>query len=811
MVREEWKRLFHNKILILVIAAIIVIPTIYTTLFLGSMWDPYGQLNNLPVAVVNNDQPVMYRDKRLAIGETLVKDLKDNGSLNFHFVDATEAVNGLKSGTYYMVITVPSDFSANASTLFDETPKKMQLNYETNPGKNYIASKMSDSALLKIRDSISEEVTKEYTEAIFSEISDAGSGMQEAADGASKLRDGASDAAEGSDTLTKNLKKLADSTLTFEQGSEELTVGIQKYSDGVQAADEGAKEVAKGLHTLQTSSAEGTEDLYEGTKSLLDGVEQYTDGAAQAQAGAKQLSDQSAALNQGIAQVAGGVSSLKNGADAELAGLRQLSSSLGSQLSEGASDIQAVQGGLHDLNDGIGNLAESVAQLNAVAGSMDAQTLSAAVSQLNDKVQELAQNADVLLPASGEAIEGLTNGLSDVKTALDRTGSADMGLIQGMQAVDAGLGSISAGLTGTDGLVTGIAKYTGGVDTISAGLTKLNASSGDLLDGAKELRSGAKTLSSELSDGIEQLRDGADELADGTDQLALNSATLLSGAQELQSGAAKISDGGNKLYDGSKDLNGGLQSIADGADELQTSLADGADTVNSMEKGDDTVSMFAAPVETEKTEASTVQNNGHAMAAYMMSVALWVACIAFCIMYPLNEYEGELRSGMSWWLSKVSVAYGIAIVQAIVMVLMLMKFNGFAPSDLGKTLLVACIASIAFMSIMYYFNVLIGKVGSFLMLIFMVVQLAGSAGTYPLEISGTLAPRLHPYLPFSYTVDAFRKAISGAGGVTGELAVLGGIVIVFSLFALWVFQRRAKRLKEGKRILLNYFEKAGLA
>ncbi len=813
MVREEWKRLFHNKILLLVIAAIIVIPTIYTTLFLGSMWDPYGQLNNLPVAVVNNDQPVTYRDKRLAIGETLVKDLKDNGSLNFHFVNETDAVNGLKSGTYYMVITIPSDFSANASTLFDETPKKMQLNYETNPGKNYIAAKMSDSALVKIRDSISEEVTKEYTEAIFSEISDAGSGMQEAADGALKLRDGANDAAEGSDKLAKNLKKLANSTLTFEQGSEELTVGIQKYTDGVMAADDGAKEIAKGLHTLQTSSAEGTEELYDGTKSLVDGVEQYTDGVAQAQAGAKQLSDQSATLNQGIAQVAGGVSSLKNGADAELAGLKQLSSSLGSQLSQGASNIQAVQGGLHDMKSGIGNLAESVAQLNAASGSMDAATLSAAISQLNEKVQELAQNADVLLPASGEAIEGLADGLSDVKKALDRTGtgSADMGLIQGMQAVDAGLGSVGTGLTATDGLVNGIKKYTGGVDTVSAGLTKLNASSDDLLDGAKELRSGAKTLSGKLSDGIEQLRDGADQLADGTDQLALNSATLLSGAQQLQSGAAKISDGGNKLYDGSKDLNDGLQSIADGADELQTSLADGADTVNSMEKGDATVSMFAAPVETEKTEASTVQNNGHAMAAYMMSVALWVGCIAFCLMYPLNEYEGELRSGTRWWLSKVSVAYGMAILQAVVMVFMLMKCNGFAPADLGKTLLVACIASIAFMSIMYYFNVLIGKVGSFLMLIFMVVQLAGSAGTYPLEISGALAPKLHPYLPFSYTVDAFRKTISGAGSITSELAVMGGLVIVFSLFALWVFQRRAKRIKEGKGILLNYFEKAGLA
>ena len=54
MVRQEWKKLFHNKILLLVVIAVIAIPSIYTTLFLGSMWDPYGKADKLPVAVVNH-------------------------------------------------------------------------------------------------------------------------------------------------------------------------------------------------------------------------------------------------------------------------------------------------------------------------------------------------------------------------------------------------------------------------------------------------------------------------------------------------------------------------------------------------------------------------------------------------------------------------------------------------------------------------------------------------------------------------------------------------------------------------------------
>lgn len=810
MVREEWKRLLQNKILILVIAAIIAIPTIYTTFFLGSMWDPYGELKNLPVAVVDNDQPVIYRDKRLAIGETLVENLKEDGSLDFHFIGADEAKSGLENGTYYMVITIPSNFSANASTLFDKSPQKMQLAYETNPGKNYIAAKMSDTALQKIRDSISKEVTKEYTQALFSEISEAGDGMQEAADGAAEIRDGASDAADGSDELSKNLKKLAESSLTFAQGSEELTVGIETYTDGVEAADEGAKEIAKGLHTLQSSSAKGTAELYDGAKALDDGVEEYTDGVAQAKAGVEQLAGKSADLVQGTAQIAGGITTLKAGVDAELAGLQELSGQLGQQLSGGASQMQAVENGLSNLENGISELAANMAMLSEAADSLDEQTLAQSILQLNEKMQELGQSAGQLLPASGQMIEGLADGLSNVKTALDRTGE-DMGLIQGMHAVDAGLGSVSAGLTEADGLVSGVKSYTDGVAAVYAGLTQLTDNSADLVDGAAELRSGVRTLKSELSDGIAKLRDGADELADGTDELAANSATLVSGANDLQDGAVQISSGGYKLYDGSQELGDGLNTLKDGADTLQTSLADGASSMNSIETGDDTIDMFAAPVESEKTEASTVANNGHAMAAYMMSVALWVACIAFCIMYPLNEYEGVLRSGGNWWLSKISVAYGIAVVQAVVMVLLLGKFNGFAPVDFGKTLLIAGLTSIAFMSIMYYFNVLIGKVGSFLMLIFMVIQLAGSAGTYPLEISGELAPKLNPYLPFSYTVSALRKTISGVGSLQTELMVLYGMIIVFSVLSLLLFLIRARRIKAGKQILLNYFEKAGLA
>ena len=208
MLKLEWKKLLSNKLMLVVIVAIIAIPTIYTTLFLGSMWDPYGNMDKLPVAVVNEDKPVEYEGETLNIGKEMVENLKEDSSLNFSFTDKERARQGLKDGSYYMVITIPEDFSANAATLTREKPEKMELSYETNPGTNYIASKMSETAMEKIQSSVREEVTRTYAEAVFEQIGKAGDGMEEAADGSGKLQEGTRELASGNEQIEENLQVL---------------------------------------------------------------------------------------------------------------------------------------------------------------------------------------------------------------------------------------------------------------------------------------------------------------------------------------------------------------------------------------------------------------------------------------------------------------------------------------------------------------------------------------------------------------------------------------------------------------------------
>lgn len=861
MIKQEWAYLRKNKILLLVFLAIIAIPTIYTTLFLGSMWDPYGKVDHLPVAIVNEDKPVTYNDETLEVGNEMVDSLKDNDSLDFHFVSSKEAKDGLKNGTYYMVITIPEDFSANASTVLDEHPQKMELDYETNPGTNYIASKLSETALNKIRTSVADTVTKTYTETVFDQIVTVGEGMAEASDGAGQLADGAIQLADGNNTITTNLNVLANSSLTFKNGADTLHVGLKQYTDGVAQLNDGSKELKDGLSTLNSGAsalASGVSQLSSGSSSLAAGLNQYTSGVSTAQAGADTLDKSSISLTAGVTALKTGVDTLVSKNNALNQGVAAISNGLGNIISEidqmSAStpetttevsaqpvDTSSASANASATSDALSTASsnnqalisaiensslseEEKSSLKALANNTQTsiETASSNVSATKDSISELPTSTSSSTTttqsgsASSDALSTLKGQLTFMKNQID---DEQTGLASGIKNYTDGVKKIQTGLDGdgtlaNPGLVNGIKAYTNGVSTLNTGLTTLNNNSSSLTSGVGQLNSGLTSLNKQtpvLTSGVSQLSNGSAQLYAGTGKLTANSAALISGSSQLSDGAGKISDGAAALADGSSTLGDGISQVKDGADTLASSLADGADEVTSIHADEETTDMFSSPVEDNGSKLTNVKNNGHGMAPYMMSVALWVAGIAFSIMYPLTKYHDQLKSGFSWWASKASVLVILSIADALLMIGCLHFFNGFAPKEMGKTMLVASFASLAFMSIMYFFNAALGKVGSFLMLIYMVVQLAGSAGTYPVELSGSFVPSIHSFLPFTYTVDAFRSTIAGGTSIMPCMIMLILITVVFSVLTVLLFERRAHKIKAGKPTLTDLLEKLGLA
>ena len=452
------------------------------------------------------------------------------------------------------------------------------------------------------------------------------------------------------------------------------------------------------------------------------------------------------------------------------------------QLQQGAAQLQTV---LTAYTAGVGQAAAGSAELADPASGLPAlqagaQQLSAGtdslvtgLTQLEDGTARLAQQAPLLTGGIAQAASG--------GAALQQQGTAV--LRQGADQLNGGLAALA---TGSGDLQNGMNSLNGKLPALTDGISRLQQGTGDLKNGTAQLEDGAAALTR-------------------------NSPALNEGAAALTGGADQIQDGARQLADGSGELAEGIQQLTDGAGTLQDSLADGAAEIRGTNTGDAAAEMFAAPVTTTESQLTRVANNGHGMAPYMMSVALWVGCIAFSLMYPLTEYAGKLKSGFAWWLSKASVLYTIAVAQALVMVGALHAINGFDPARMGQTLLVACVASVTFMSVMYFFTNLLGKAGSFLMLVFMVIQLAGSVGTYPLELSGSFVKYLHDWVPFTYTVTAFRRAICGGESVRGCLVYLAVWLAVFTLLTIVVFAVRARRIRAEKPTLMVWLEAHRLA
>lgn len=706
MLRQEWKKLFSNRILLVVTAAVIIIPAIYTTLFLGSMWDPYGNVGKLPVAVVNHDRPAVLDGRTLHIGKDLAEELKGNDSLDFCFPSEEDAEKGLETGRYYMVITIPEDFSENAAALTAPSPEKMVLQFKTNPGTNYIASKMGETAMKELKNSIREEVTRSYAQVMIDKAAEAADGVAQAVDGIQNLDTGASSLA---------------------GGIAEAGEGGEKLASGTAAADESMVSLSKGLSVLE----EKTSGLPAAASALDEGAGALTDGAQ--------------SISQGLDTLSTGVSDLQEGADALSAGLNAVTG-------EGGAQSAQLRSGAAALRDALGAIISTMP--TADSGPAD---IPVELSDLAAELSALQQQAAAL----SQGIDAYTAG-------------ADT-------AADAGLQ-----------LAAGVTQLQAGVDSLRSGMSDLNS-------GIISLRSGT----SSLAESAPALTEGITQAAGGAEQIQQQ------GTLALRLGAADLDNGLGQLGEGAADLKNGTSLLASEAARISSETEIFSD--GSREQREEIVDMFAAPLEIEEEQVTYVADNGHAMAPYMMSVGLWVGCIAFCLMYPLTSCPGKPGSGVKWWLSKASVLAVTAVLQAAVMLGALAFFDGFEPERAALTALTACAASVAFMSVMYFFTSLLGRVGSFLMLVFMVVQLAGSAGTYPLEISGSFVPYLHKWVPFTYTVTAFRSTISGGEDISGCLFFLLALTVVFTVLTVLEFRIRAARIGRGDRTLIGWLEAHGLA
>lgn len=782
MIKAEWKNIAKSTWLKIVLCAIMIIPMIYACVFLGSMWDPYGQTDQLPVAVVNKDKEVEYNGSTMDIGKQLSDKLSKNDSMDFNIVSSTKAQKGLKDGKYYMVITIPENFSKNATTLLDDDPQTMMLTYTTNPQTNYIATKMDDSAMAKVKAEISSTVTKTYSKILFKNVKTLSKGFNTAADGSQKLSDGVATASEGNKTITENLNTLASSALVFNDGADSLVKGLSAYTEGVSTAKAGAQQLDNNSATLNNGAAQlksGSSQLLSAVKAaekqLSDGLNQNAEQLNTLTQKNNEMDESSKQLSQALTQIQAGIDD-NNLVENNLQAAKKLDSMV-SVMTTAIGTMNTNADKLDKLAAAEKAKAESIQatqpllaqqlMLQATSHATQAQTLRQVASQLinqvntsdlkqlttllygnaevlknqstaNAKTQELLAGSQQLATANNSAVNSLVSNLKTVQANMKGT-SNSVGMVGAVSQIDEGLGTLQSGLK----------TYTGGVKQVNNGL--------------------------------------------GT--LASNNKTLNSGASQLADGALKISSGSNQLAAGSATLGEGLTTIGDGTNTLTSSLKDVSKKSN-IKSTNKTYKQMSTPVDTQKKEITNMPNNGHAMAPYMMSVALYVACMALSLMYPFGKGMTTTDSPVKFLLAKATVMVPLSIVQALILYFSLRGFCGFTPARPGLCIAFMLLLSLAFMAFIAFVAIAFGRIGEFIALIFMVFNLGASAGTYPLETAPHWYTVLHPFVPFTYSVNGFRSVIANATAVpTTEILFFVGLLVVSVLLTYLIVRHRSKTHK----------------
>lgn len=798
MIKNEWKAIKSNRLMLITFIGMLFIPLLYAGFFLKSVWDPYGKTDNLPVAVVNLDESVTFEGNKLDVGNELVKELKKNTSLDWNFVSAKEAQAGMDDQKYYMVLTIPKDFSANAATLLDNQPKKMELRYETNDSLNYIGAQIDKTAAGKVQNQVSESVTTAYLNAITSQFSTLKSGLVQAADGSNKLADGTEQLQSGNEQITSNLQKLAAGSLTFSDGINSLSVGLSQYMGGVQQVDQGVTTLNSGVRQLSgqlPTLSTGVQALNSGAQQLQQGVTKYTQGV-------DTLQQSSAKAAAGYSN-AGSELSSKGGQLADA--VHTMNTTLTGSLTQSADQLGTLATSLHQLSDlsngiqanlaGGSGAAAATAQTTTVSG--DSTQVRAAIDELNTEQflnlspeEQAAVLADVRgkLSQAADAIDTpqTVTVNQPATTAVSADVQAQMAQLSGgLQAVaaktDQTVGALQQGNTqiasqlkqldeSSRAFANGVTAYTSGsadaFNGIAAGAQQLSDNGQALNNGAAGVASGTQQLGEKtpaLMAGVSQLQNGTQTLQNGTNELVSKNGQLSSGTSQLVNGVGTLSSGSTQLAEGSQTLGSGIATLQSGTTELADKLTEGSKAASEANLGKSVIKQIAAPTTLKHAEYSKVPNYGHALAPYVLSLALFMGCIVFNYIYPIRKVSMNGKSATAWWASKVTVglvaAIGMGLIESGAMLLL-----GLQVDHLGEYFAISLMAAISFMFLVMFLSMLLDNIGRFIAVILLVLQLAGSGGTFPMQTTGPFFNAIHPYLPMSHSILGLRQAITSGFG-----------------------------------------------
>ncbi|MGV0794402.1 YhgE/Pip family protein [Mycolicibacterium sp. XJ1819] len=218
------------------LVTIVMLPLLYGAMYLWAFWNPFGEVDKVPVALVNEDRGAVVQGNEIRAGDQVAGGLMDSGELDLTELSAEEAARGLADGRYYFTITVPADFSAAIASAGSDDPRKAQVRFTFNDANNYLGSIIGQNAAREVINEVNAKVGAQTVDAVLTGMTEAGAGLRQAADGADQLSAGLTTADDGAHQLASGSRLLADNLGVARDGAATLAAGTRELSSSVTTA-----------------------------------------------------------------------------------------------------------------------------------------------------------------------------------------------------------------------------------------------------------------------------------------------------------------------------------------------------------------------------------------------------------------------------------------------------------------------------------------------------------------------------------------------------------------------------------------------
>ena len=464
------------------------------------------------------------------------------------------------------------------------------------------------------------------------------------------------------------------------------------------------------------------------------------------------------------ARLVSSAADLVDGSNALVEATGDAAGSPSAALSEGAAGIRGAGDALDGAADAIGSALD--------AGSTSLDSLDAAVDEAFDAAATSASHGSAELASLARRVDGERVAYANLAEAL-RQVSPELGpLAQPLaEAAATQADGIAARLASLrDRLLSAQASIDDGVADVSTD----RAAAHDLVSQGREdvdaLRGSYRT----------GLRPSVDALADKVDEAARGAAGI---SDELVATTASLSETSGRAASDLRGLEGTLSEVAgkvsgtaDDLDALSASLKAAASSGDAeqvrriLSAGPrDLAEFLASPVSLDRVAIYPVANNGSAMAGFYTTLSLWVGAIVLVAMLrvDVSDREAEAVGGAAprhRYRGRLGVFCVLGLMQATLVSLGDIFYLGIQCEHPLAFVVTCLVASVVFVNVMYALTVSFGDVGKAICVFLLVIQVAGSGGTFPVEMLPASFQAAYPYLPFVHAISAMHECVAGFYG-----------------------------------------------